>query len=86
MSETMNAEQILERQFLEMRCGLLDLAASFDRIGRAEAADALFNDQRMKLLTEGIKILSGDSNNRAEQLQMLFSDDYVEGWNRQDLK
>ena len=82
MPNTPNAEQILERQFLEMRCGLLDLAASFDRISRADGSGSLANDERLQLLAEGIKILSSDAENRAERLQMLFSDDYVEGWNK----
>lgn len=82
MPGTMTAEQILDRQFLEMRCELLNLAASFDRITRAPARGELKNDERLRLLAEGLKIVASDSDNRAEQLQLLLSDEYVEGWNR----
>ena len=81
MAGLLNAEQILDRQFLEMRCGLLDLAASFDRITRASGSTDLSADHRMQLLAEGLKIIASDSDNRAERLQLLFSDEYVEGWN-----
>lgn len=82
MNVVQSAEGILERQYLEMRCGLLDLAAAFDRIERAANAVIALNDPRWQKLQEGLKIVSSSGSDRAERLQLLFSDEYVEGWNR----
>lgn len=76
------SQNIFERHYLELRCGLLDLAAAFDRIERAEGAGAVREDARMKLLAQGLEIVAGEGTDRAERLQLLFSDPYVENWNK----
>lgn len=82
MSKVQSAEGILDRQFLEMRCGLLDLAAAFDRVERAPNAVIATNDPRWEKIQEAIKIIASSGTDRAERLQLLFSDEYVEGWDR----
>ena len=82
MSTTNNATDIFERQFLEMRCKVLDLAAALDRIDRAPGNNNVTNDPRRELLQQGINILLSDDPNRAEQIQLLFSDEYIDGWNQ----
>lgn len=82
MSSTQTAQEIFERQFLEMRCGLLSLAAAKDRISRANGAESVANDHRMRQLEEAMTIVASDGDDRAERLQLLFSDDYVENWNQ----
>ncbi|MBT5019145.1 hypothetical protein OAF98_00770 [Planctomicrobium sp.] len=82
MPITQSAQDIFERQFLEMRCGLLTLAAARDRISRADGAEAVANDGRMQQLEEAIKIVASEGDDRAERLQLLFSDQYVENWNQ----
>jgi hypothetical protein len=77
-----SAAAILDRHYLELRCGLLDLAAAFDRLERAEGAASLAQDRRMQLLKQGLEIVASSGTDRAERLQLLFSDPYVEGWNR----
>lgn len=77
---TQTAQTILDRHYLELRCGLLDLAAAFDRIERADGAVA--EDPRMQLLAEGLKIVASSGTDRAERLQLLFSDAYEAGWNK----
>lgn len=81
-SAKQSATVILDRQFLEMRCQLLDLAAAFDRLERAPAFDQLTPDDRLRLLQEAVAILASPGANRAERLQLLFSDQYTPGWNR----
>jgi len=76
------APEILERHFLELRCGLLDLAAAFDRIDRSAGSDKTSADPRRKQLEEGLQILLSDGTDRAERIQLLFSDEYQEGWNQ----
>ncbi len=82
MPSLQSAQDIFERQFLEMRCELLNLAAALDRIHRAEGASDVQNDSQMKQLADAIQIVASEGDDRAERLQLLFSDDYVEGWNQ----
>jgi hypothetical protein len=82
MPTIQTASQVLDRHYLEIRCGLLDLAAALDRIARSDEAGPTHEDPRMDLLRQGIAIVAGGGTDRAERLQMLFSDAYQEGWNR----
>lgn len=72
------ALQVLDREYLEARCSLLELAATLDRIDRArdeeEAGD--FSDSRLELLKQAIDLLSQESHlpNRSERMLLLFSD------------
>ena len=74
----MTAKQILDREFLEVRGKILEVAASLDRLDRAEGTIA--DDARMKLLREAIQVLSVDESDRAEQVQMICSRMYDEEW------
>jgi hypothetical protein len=67
----------LEREFLGIRCRLIELAATLDRIDRAgKPADG---DPRMTQIRRSLKILDGDASDRAEQVQMVFSLPYEKG-------
>ncbi|MFG0333564.1 MAG: hypothetical protein ACF8TS_09405 [Maioricimonas sp. JB049] len=81
MAATRTAQDVLERHFLELRCGLLDLAAMLDRIERSEDAGVVRDDPRMEHLRKGLRILLDGGTDRAERIQLLFSDAYEEGWN-----
>ena len=74
----MNKQEVLHREFLLVRAKVLEIAACLDRIDRAEG-DLPHSSQR-ELLSAAIGQLLGDSGNRAEQIQMLFSRDYSDGW------
>ncbi|SFI74474.1 hypothetical protein [Planctomicrobium piriforme] len=82
MPTIQTANTVLDRHYLEMRCSLLDLAAAFDRIARSDNAAVVAQDSRLKLLRQAIDIIASEGTDRAERLQILFSDPYVEGWNR----
>jgi hypothetical protein len=69
-----NAKDTLEAAHLEMRWRALSLAADLDRIERAGGADLLLSDPAMLKLRAAIKVLLDGSKNRAEQVQMIFSD------------
>jgi hypothetical protein len=84
MSATLTAEAVLERVYLEVRCRLLDVAASLDRIERADGGEAVLCDARWKQPQDGIAILASEGPDRAERIQMLFSDPYVANWNRRN--
>src|SRR5688572_8806367 len=78
MPSPMTAPQILDREYLEMRCKILELAASFDRLERAEGD--VQGDPRLELIHEGLEVLLASGDNRAEQIQLIFSRQYDEAW------
>lgn len=80
MNPGMNADEVLDREYLVMRCKLIEVAAALDRIERCGDAGAAANDARMKRLREAIHALDGTTPGKAEKLQMLFSLDYDGEW------
>lgn len=80
MSSPQTARQILDRHYLEIRSKILDLAASLDRIELAADKASVQDDPRLAKLQSGIKLLLSNTADRAEQVQMLFSDAYTPGW------
>ncbi len=82
MATNAPAQSVLDRHYLEIRCRILDLAAMLDRVERSPDASAQLADSRMELIKQGMNILLSSGNDRAERVQLLFSDEYVDGWNR----
>jgi len=82
MTEQTSAQDILDRHFLQVRCGLLDIAATLDRINRGEDAALLNQDERLESFQRALEILNDGGTDRAERIQILFSDPYVSGWNQ----
>ena len=82
MSIPMNSQQVLDREYLEIRGKILEVAASLDRLDRA--AGDVTQDPRMALVHKGLQIAlqsngtQGDS--RAKQIQLLFSREYADSW------
>jgi len=75
---TLSAPEVLNREFLEIRCKVLDLAAAFDRLTRA--AGSIEDDQRIGRLREAIQVVLDEPHDRAEQVQMIFSRPYEGDW------
>lgn len=78
MSGNRAAKDVLEREFLIVRAKLLEAAAAFDRLDRAEGSVAA--DGRWQKLRQALDVLASDEPNRAEQLQFLFSLPYRSQW------
>jgi hypothetical protein len=76
MPATETALQLLDREFLKIRSESVDLAASLDRIQRADGS--LPGDPRIDKIKKAAQIIAGQSPNRAEQILMLFSLPYDE--------
>ncbi len=74
----MSAEQVLDREFLEIRAKILEIAASLDRLDRAEGDVAA--DPRTERLQAGLQKLLDPSPDRAEQVQQVFSRSYDSQW------
>ena len=78
MSQSRSAIDVLDRDFLELRTRLLDLAAGLDRIERGEGS--VQDDGRMVNIQKALAILADSGADRAEALQLIFSLPYHPQW------
>ena len=78
MPAPLDALEVLDREYLDIRARLLELAASLDRIDRAQGSVAA--DSRMDQIRRALAILAEQRADRAEQLQLNFSLPYDENW------
>jgi hypothetical protein len=78
MPPLLSAPEVLNREFLDIRCKILELAAAFDRLDRADGS--VEDDPRLARLREALSIVMDQSPDRAEQVQMIFSRAYDDGW------
>jgi hypothetical protein len=70
-----DASKVVEETFAEMRWRCLSLAADLDRIQRAtDGAKVLASDARLTKLGQALQALLGPEPDRAERVQMIFSD------------
>lgn len=80
ISLPLDAAEILDREFLEVRARLLQVAATLDRLDRADGD--VTSDPRHAKLRQAIGVLAAPAPARAEQLQLLFSLSYEKNWKR----
>ena len=78
MPRPMPAPEVLDREFLEIRAKILEVAASLDRLDRGEGD--IRSDDRYQQLCQGIEILKESDVDRAERVQTLFSLPYDPQW------
>jgi hypothetical protein len=76
----LDAAEVLNREFLEIRARLLHIAASLDRLDRAEGD--LKGDPRPELIRRALAILAEQEPERAEKIQLLFSRSYDANWKK----
>ncbi|QEH38328.1 hypothetical protein OJF2_69290 [Aquisphaera giovannonii] len=79
----MNAREalaILDRDFLETRCKVLEVAAALDRIDRAPAHHPEHPDPRLGQLRQALEALLIPGPDRAETIQLIFSREYDPAW------
>ncbi|MBN2578091.1 MAG: hypothetical protein JXB10_03790 [Pirellulales bacterium] len=67
----LNAEKILDDEYLAVRSRLLDIAAVLDRLERAPRS--VSGDARLEKFRQAFQILAGGAPNKTEQVQLLFS-------------
>ncbi len=77
----LDATEVLNREFPEIRARLLQLAAALDRMDRAAGSPEA--DPRRQKIREALAILLESSSDRAERMQLLFSLPYDPEWRRQ---
>jgi hypothetical protein len=78
MAASVAASEVLNREFLEIRARVLEVAAALDRIDRA--AGSVKTDQRSARIEHALAALAEDGPGRAERVQMIFSLPYQDGW------
>lgn len=74
----LTAAATLDREFLTIRAKILEIAASLDRLDRADGDVA--SDPRLAQVRTGIEQLLSSEEGRAEAVQQVFSLPYDEGW------
>jgi hypothetical protein len=78
MSPPLDAPELLNHEFLEIRARLLQVAAALDRLDRATGD--VSSDKRRVDLDKAIRVLLETSPDRAESLQKVFSLPYDQHW------
>jgi hypothetical protein len=74
------AAEMLNREFLEIRCRLIEVAAALDRIDRSPNPRDATADVRHGQIEAALRLLASGVSDRAERVQMVFSDDYRPDW------
>jgi hypothetical protein len=82
MPKTRDAMEILDHDFLETRCKILEIAAILDRIDRAPARHGEHPDMRLSQLRRGVEALLEPGPGRTETIQHIFSLEYDHDWRR----
>jgi len=80
MPTNQTAVEMLDRNFLETRHHVLDIAAALDRIDRAGEVGEARSDPRFGKLEEALRVLIDGKSDRAERIQMVFSLPYDANW------
>jgi hypothetical protein len=80
MYHARDATAVLEKDFLETRCKILEIAATLDRVDRAPARHGEHPDPRLSQLRQAIEALLEPGPGRAETVQRIFSLPYNPGW------
>ncbi len=74
------ALEVLDRDFLETRGKILEIAAVLDRIDRAPAHHHLHPDPRSGQIRQALEPLSEPGPGRSETIQLIFSLEYDQNW------
>lgn len=82
MPNRRDALEVLDRDFLETRCKILELAATLDRIDRAPARHGESPDSRLGQLRQALEALVEPGPGRAETVQRIFSLAFDPAWRR----
>ena len=70
----MTAKAVLDREMLEVRARLIEVAATLDRIARGEEPGDVADDPRLAKIREALGVLAEpDGDDRAARVQMIFS-------------
>ena len=80
MPMPLEASTLLDQEYLQTRAMILSLAASLDRLQRAQGS--VGQDPRIRNIEEALEVLMKKSDDRAETVQLIFSLQYDDEWQR----
>ena len=80
MTTPRSKADVLNRDFLDTRSRVLDLAAALDRLDRASRVGPEPPDSRVAQLRQAIEALLVPEPGRAETVQRIFSLEYDPDW------
>ena len=78
MSNARKSADVLDQEFLPVRAKILEVAAALDRLDRAGGSSE--TDSRREQMQAAIQALLRTEDDRAEQIQLLFSRQYKDDW------
>ena len=78
MFNSRRSAEVLEQEFLPIRAKILEVAAALDRLDRGTGS--LASDTRRAQIQAAIQILLRPEDDRAEQVQLIFSRQYKDDW------
>jgi hypothetical protein len=78
MSQLRPAAAVFELEYLPIRAKILEIAAALDRLDRS--LGTVNSDPRRAQIRAGIEVLLGSDDDRAEQVQLIFSRPYDDEW------
>jgi len=79
-----DAAAVLDRDFLETRSRILEIAAALDRHDRAPGRVGEHPDRRLAQLRQALEALLEPGPGRAETVQRIFSLEYDPNWHSQN--
>jgi hypothetical protein len=79
----MHVSPVIEQEFLPLRAKLLEIGAALDRLDRSGTLTS--REPRVAKIRSAIEVLLGSDDDRAEQIQLVFSRPYEDDW-RENLK
>jgi hypothetical protein len=81
MPNSRTASDVFEQEFLAIRAKLLEVAAALDRVDRADRGEKMVDgDRRRTQVQAAIQVLLRPEDDRAEQIQLIFSRPYEREW------
>jgi hypothetical protein len=84
MTKIRSSTDVFDQEFLPIRAKLLEVAASLDRLDRA--IGSITSESRLSQIRAAIEVLLRADDDRAEQVQLIFSRPFEDDWrNKFDL-
>ena len=78
MTKVRKSNDVFDQEFLPIRAKLLEIAAALDRLDRASGS--LAAESRRMQIHAAIQVLMRPDDDRAEQIQLIFSRPYEDDW------
>ena len=78
MSQPRTGNELFDQEFLPIRAKLLEVASALDRVDRA--GGSLGVEPRRTQVQAAIQVLLRPEDDRAEQLQLIFSRPFEDNW------